>query len=232
MLNKLKLDLKKLSDPKRAESSVWFFKTGKGEYGEGDVFIGLTMPEIRNTIKNYVDLSLADVQKMLNSSIHEFRMAGLLILVKKYEKSTDNNQQSTIYKFYLKNTNRINNWDLVDVTCTRIVGAYLLDRDRKILYKLAKSKNLWERRIAIVSTGAFIWQNDFKDAIKISEILLNDKHDLIHKACGWMLREVGKRDKKLLIKFLDKYAGQMPRVMLRYSIEKFNEKERKFYLKK
>ncbi|MFC1622552.1 DNA alkylation repair protein [Patescibacteria group bacterium] len=244
-LSNLKSELKKLSNPEKIKVYQWFFKTGKGEYGEGDIFIGLTMPQIRATIKNYINLSLSDIQKLLDSKIHEFRMAGLLILVKQFEKlpfvilseAKDplNSKKATkkkIFDFYLKNTKRINNWDLVDVTCTRIVSAYLLDKKRSILYKLAKSKNLWERRIAIVSTGAFIWQNDFSDTIKICEILLKDKHDLIHKACGWMLREVGKRDKKTLIIFLNQHTGQMPRVMLRYAIEKFNKKERKFYLNK
>ncbi len=240
-LSKLKSDLKKLSNPEKAKNYQWFFKTGKGEYGEGDKFIGLTMPQIRSVIKNYTDLSLVDIQELLNSKIHEFRMAGVLILVKKYKQSTDNNQQSIIYKFYLKNTKNINNWDLVDLSAPNIVGEYLLDKDpstssgpdgRKILYKLAQSKNLWEKRIAIISTLIFIKNNQFDDTIKISKMLLNDKHDLIHKAVGWMLREVGKRDKKTLIKFLDKHAGQMPRVMLRYSIEKFEEKERKYYLNK
>jgi 3-methyladenine DNA glycosylase AlkD len=248
MLNKLKSDLKKLSKPDKTKIYQRFFKTGKGEYGEGDVFLGLNSQQIKDVAKKYFkEINLLEIQELLNSKIHEHRMCALRMLVYKYESIPDlrypksGMTKKQIFNFYIKNAKKINNWDLVDVSCPRIVGVYLLDNNpstssgpsgRKILYKLAKSKNLWERRIAIVSTWWFIRENQFKDTIKISEILLTDKHDLIHKACGWMLREVGKRDKKVLIKFLNQHAGQMPRTILRYAIEKFNEKERKFYLNK
>ena len=220
-----------------------FFKTGKGEYGEGDIFIGLTVPEIRKIVKNHTDLPFSDIQKLLNSKIHEHRFAGLVILVNKYQKAKkDEALKEKIYKFYLKNTQNINNWDLVDVSCHKIVGEYLLESistysndhndNINILYKLAKSDNLWEKRISIISTFAFIRKNNFHHALKISEILLNDKHDLIHKAVGWMLREIGKRNKKILEEFLEKYAQTMPRTMLRYAIEKFDKESRAYYLKK
>jgi len=170
---------------------------------------------------------LLDIQKLLDSKIHEHRLVGLLILVDKYEKS--NNKE--IVDFYLANTKNINNWDLVDLTAHKILGHYLLDKDRTLLYNLARSNDLWEKRISIISTFYFIKNNDFKDALKISEILLNDKHDLIHKAVGWMLREIGKRDQKAEEKFLKKYYKKMPRTMLRYAIEKFDEKKRKAYLR-
>lgn len=218
-------ELKQLSNPKKAKIYQRFFKTGKGEYGEGDIFIGLTVPEQRQVAKKYKEVSLKEIQALLDSSIHEHRLTGLIILTYK-----ELNKQ--VYEFYMKNIKAVNNWDLVDLTCHRIIGKYLLDKDRKILYKLAKSKNLWERRIAIISCFAFIDKNDFKDALKISEILLNDKHDLIHKAVGWVLREIGKKDLKQEEKFLDKYHKTMPRTMLRYSIEKFPEEKRKYYMKK
>jgi len=232
MLDKIKKDLNKFGTKKRAEASAWYFKTDKGEYGEGDVFLGLTSQEIKDISKKYSEeANFNDLQKLLNSEIHEYRVAVLRILIKKYEKA-DEKDKKKIFDFYLKNTKRINNWDLVDISAPNIVGDYLLDKDRKILYKLAKSKNLWEKRISIISTFKFIRENDFKDTLKISEILLNDEHDLIHKAVGWMLREIGKRDQKIEEKFLKKYYKTMPRTMLRYAIEKFEENKRKSYLKK
>ena len=174
---------------------------------------------------------MADLEKLLNSKIHEYRMSALLILIKQYEKGNES-EKNKIFNFYLRNTKNINNWDLVDISAPKIVGDYLLNKPRDVLYKLASSNNLWERRIAIISTFAFIRNNEFDDTLKIAEILLNDKHDLIHKAVGWMLREIGKRDQKIEEEFLKKYYSKMPRVMLRYAIEKFEEKKRKFYLGK
>jgi len=231
-LEALKKDVKKLASPKKAEVNRWFFKTGKGEYGEGDMFVGLTMPDMRKVAKKYLHLSLREVENLLHSKIHEHRMIALVIWTYQFEKADDKTKEK-IYKTYLKNTKWINNWDLVDVTTPRIVGMYLLDKDKSILYKLAKSSDLWEKRIAILATFAFINKgNESKDTLKISEILLNDKHDLIHKAVGWMLREVGKRNQSVEEKFLRKYYKKMPRTMLRYAIERFSDSKRKFYMKK
>ncbi len=172
-------------------------------------------------------IDLADVQELLKSPIHEFRLVGLLILVKKFSQSN----QKEIYNFYLKNTQYINNWDLVDLSCHHIVGEYLLDKPREVLYKLAQSPSLWDRRISVISTFNFIVNHDFVDSLKIAKILLNDKHDLIHKAVGWMLREIGKRDLPTLINFLDEYTLKMPRTTLRYAIEKLPESQHQYYLK-
>lgn len=229
-LAKLKKEAKKYSSLKRKKANEWFFKTGKGEYGEGDKFIGISMPNVRTVAKNYLHLSLRDVEKLLHSEIHEHRMIALIIWTYQFEKA-DNKTKQKIYKTYLKNTKWINNWDLVDVTTPRIVGGWLLDKDRKILYKLAKSKSLWEKRISILATFMFIREGDFKDTLKIAEILLKDEHDLIHKAVGWALREVGKKDQKIEERFLKKYYKKMPRTMLRYSIERFPENLRQRYLK-
>ncbi len=231
MLNQIKSDLSQLSNPEKAKKLSRFFKTGKGQYGEGDIFLGIPVPEQRKVAKKYFDLPLNDLQELLRSEIHEHRLTALLILLAKYKK-TDKSGKCEIFKFYLKNTDNINNWDLVDLTAPKIVGDYLFDKDKSGLFKLAKSNNLWERRIAILSTFGFIRKNDFKDALSISELLLHDKHDLIHKAVGWMLREIGKRDQVIEEQFLNKYYLQMPRTMLRYAIEKFDEKKRKFYLTK
>jgi len=235
MLSQLKQDLQKLADPERAKNLSWFFKTGKGEYGEGDIFIGITVPQQRTIAKKYAHLSDVDLKKLLQSKIHEHRLVALLILVEQYQKSKDEKTKKNIVDFYLANTTYITNWDLVDLSSHKIVGDYLLNKpakDRKILYQLAKSKNLWEKRIAIISTFTFINNKQFTDSLKLAEILLNDKHDLIHKAVGWMLREIGKKNQKVEEKFLQKYYKVMPRTMLRYSIEKFAEKKRKYYLKK
>ena len=230
MINRIEKELMDLSDLVRAKHSQRFFKTGPGEYGEGDVFLGLTMPQIRVIAKKYFkEVSLEEVQELVKSKYHEFRMCALVMLVYKYEKDIERKE---IYNFFLKNTKYVNNWDLVDVTIPKTVGAYLLDKDRSVLYKLVKSSDLWERRISVLATFAFLSKGDFKDSIKIAEILLNDKHDLIHKAVGWMLREIGKRDESVLTDFLDKYCTQMPRTMLRYAIERLEEKKRKSYLKK
>lgn len=229
-LRELRSEIKSKFEPVRAEHSKRFFKTGKGEYGEGDVFYGLSVPEMRVLVKKYWDLvGTQDVQILLNSEVHEERMIGLLILVRKYEKNEI--ARGLIFDMYMENHRNINNWDLVDVTAPRIVGNYLLDKNRKVLYDFARSDNLWKKRIAIISTFWFIRNNDFKDTLKISEILLNDKHDLIHKAVGWALREVGKKDLKIEEDFLKKHYKKMPRTMLRYSIERFEENKRLKYLK-
>ncbi|MFA6513583.1 MAG: DNA alkylation repair protein [Patescibacteria group bacterium] len=230
-LKSLQQELLDSADSEKAKNLVWFFKTGKWEYGEGDKFLGITVPHLREISKKYQGLQLNYLQSLLNSNIHEYRLSALMVLRFKYEKA-DLKAKAEIFKFYLKNTKKINNWDLVDLSCHYILGDWLLDKDRKVLYKLANSKNLWEKRISIISTFAFIRHNQFVDTLKISEILLNDKHDLIHKAVGWALREIGKKNKETEIKFLNKYYKAMPRTMLRYAIEKFSDKEKRFYLKK
>jgi len=229
MLSQIKRDLAQLKDPNRAKNLSWFFKTGKGQYGEGAIFLGIPVPEQRKVAKKHIDLSLNDLQELLNSKIHEHRFTALLILISKYRKAGESGREE-IFHFTLKNTENINNWDLVDLSAPRIVGDYLINRERSILYKLAKSKSLWERRISILSTFAFIDNNDFEDALNISTLLLSDENDLIHKAVGWMLREIGKKDQEVLEKFLNEYRVRMPRIMLRYSIEKFSEDKRKYYL--
>ena len=232
-INELKKDLKKLASPTKAKTFARFFKTGKGEYGEGDIFLGLTTPQVRTIVKKYKDLSLKELEQLLHSKIHEHRSVSLSILVNQYQK-VDKDLKKKIYFVYLKNTDFINNWDLVDISAPKIVGDYLLDKknERKILYKFARSFHLRKKRIAIISTFTFIKQREFDDTLKISKILLQDKHDLIHKAAGWMLREVGKIDQKTEEIFLKKYCKIMPRTMLRYAIEKFSPAKRKFYMKK
>lgn len=229
--NDVRKELLKNRDKEQAKNLSRFFKTGKGQYGEGDVFLGIKVPVQREIVGKFKNIDLKEIQELLNDEIHECRLTGLLILVDKYKKSENKKE---IFDFYLKNTKRINNWDLVDLTAPNIVGDYLLDkkRERKVLYSLVKSKNLWERRIAILSTFTFLRNNDYEDVLKISEILLKDEQDLIHKAVGWMLREAGKRDKETEIVFLNKHYRSMPRTMLRYAIEKFTDKEKKFFMKK
>jgi len=219
-------DLEKLRNSEKAINYQRFFKTGKGEYGEGDIFYGIVVPELRKISKKYKSLELNDVEKLLKNEVHEFRMIGLFILSLRFKSN-----EKEIYDCYMNNLVRINNWDLVDVSAPNIPGVYLLDKDKKILYSLAKSKNLWERRIAMLSCFAFIRINQYEDALKISKILLNDEHDLMHKAVGWMLREVGKRNLNVEEDFLKKHYKNMPRTMLRYAIEKFDENKRQRYLK-
>ena len=232
MLKEILADFQKLKNPIKAKNLARFFKTGKGEYGEGDIFLGIKVPEQRKLVgKYYKELSLQDTEKLIASKIHEQRLTGLLILVAKYKK-TDPDGKNKIYKLYLKNAKNINNWDLVDLSAPNIVGNFLLEKDRKILYKFSKSKNLWERRISILATFEFIRNKQFADSLKIAEILLHDKHDLIHKAVGWMLRELGKRDQSLEEQFLEENSFKMPRTMLRYAIEKFPENKRLYYLNK
>ncbi|PIT87674.1 MAG: DNA alkylation repair protein [Candidatus Magasanikbacteria bacterium CG10_big_fil_rev_8_21_14_0_10_40_10] len=232
MIHQVQSDLKKLSDSSRIVGAQRFFKTGKGQYGEGDKFIGVIVPNQRKIAAKYADLSSADLQKLLNSNIHEYRLTAIFILVNQYQQAKrDMVRRKKLVGFYLKNTKNINNWDLVDSSAQHILGDYLRDKtDRKILYRLAKSKNLWEKRISIIATLALIRLNQFDDTVALAEILLKDNHDLTHKAVGWMLREVGNRDQARLKKFLNQHIRQMPRVMLRYAIEKLAEKTRKYYL--
>jgi 3-methyladenine DNA glycosylase AlkD len=214
----------------KAKDLARFFKTGAGQYGEGDQFLGLTVPTIRSAVEEFwTDTSLSNVSQLLISNYHEVRLAGLLVLVAHYQNGTKADQKQ-VFELYLKSTTHINNWDLVDVTAHKIVGDYLLTRPRDILYDLAKSKSLWERRISIISTFAFIRAGEYQDSIKLAQLLLNDKEDLMHKAVGWVLREVGKHDVLLLREFLDDYAPNMPRTTLRYAIEKMEESERQHYL--
>jgi len=229
-LNNLRAKLQQLANPSKALTLQRFFKTGEGEYGAGDVFLGITVPLQRALIKSYIHLNFKDLKKLLNSKLHEERLCSLLILVKQYQKAVYVKNKASIYQFYLAHTHRINNWDLVDLTAPYIVGDFLFNQDAKPLYQLAQSENLWERRIAIVATHYFIRQKVYQPTTAIAAMLLHDTEDLIHKACGWMLREAGKREVKVLEKFLKQYAAKMPRTMLRYAIEKFPEPKRKQFL--
>jgi len=236
LVNKIKKELKILSDRDKAKVLQGFFKTGKGEYGEGDIFIGVTVPLIRKISKEYYQkISLDEIQELLMSKIHEERLWAVITLVYKYEKVITKKDKTSIYKFYIKNFKYINNWDLVDLSAPKITGKYMIEFPEKriILEKWAKSKNLWIRRISIVSTFQFIYNNESIWTLKIAEILLNDEEDLIHKAVGWMLRELGKRvHQKVEEEFLKKYYKKMPRMMLRYAIERFDKKKKAFYMKK
>jgi 3-methyladenine DNA glycosylase AlkD len=229
VVKKIREDIQRLRNPEKAKILSGFFKTGKGQYGEGDVFLGISVPEQRKIARKYADLSFTDIKKLLLSRIHEYRLIALLILIGRYRRA-DETEKQNIFNIYLKKTNYINNWDLVDLSAPNIVGDYLLTRDRSILYRLAQSENLWERRMAIISSFAFIRAGQFDDTFRIAELLLQDKHDLIHKAAGWMLREIGKRDQQKEEAFLRKYAAVMPRTMLRYAVERFDAKKRLSYL--
>lgn len=226
-------EIREKENPEKAKLLARFFKTGKGQYGEGDLFLGIVVPESRKIAVKYVDLPLKEIEKLLKNKYHEVRLTALLILVRRYRKTDSEIEKKNIYNFYLKNTKYINNWDLVDLSTSYIVGDYLVNKNKTILEKLARSNNLWERRIAIISTFRFIYKGEYQWTFKIVRILMKDKHDLIHKACGWMLREVGKKiSLSVLIEFLDHYGNEMPRTMLRYAIEHFPENQRKSYLKK
>lgn len=231
LAKEVKEKLRLLGSDNKATHSQRFFKTGKGEYGEGDKFFGCTVPETRSVAKEYKDLEFGQIETLLYDEIHECRLCALVILVEQYKKADDKLKEQ-IYNFYLTHTQMINNWDLVDLSCYHIVGDWLLDKDRYPIYELANSTNLWEQRIAVVSTYAFIRKGDFKEILNLSEQLLNHKHDLMHKACGWMLREAGKRDESVLTTFLDKFHKTMPRTMLRYSIEKLTNEQRQKYMTK
>jgi 3-methyladenine DNA glycosylase AlkD len=222
--------LRELGDSGIAAQSQRFFKTGKGEYGEGDRFLGIRVPTIRKCVREYRAISLDDTLNLLKSPFHEARLLALLILVAKYSSTNMSNEQEAIYRSYLSHTKFINNWDLVDCSAEHIVGAYLFCKNRKPIYRLVQSESLWERRIGIMSTFHFIKRNDFSDTLAIAELLLPDQEDLIHKAMGWMLREVGKRNQDLEESFLEKHYKKMPRTMLRYAIEKLPAIERLAYL--
>jgi len=249
----LKKELSFYANFEKANVLQRFFKTGKGQYGEGDIFLGIIVPNTRKIAKKYIKLSLSEIKKILYSRIHEERLCALLLLVEKFKKAGEDPSQiksqfdgarkKEIFDFYIKNAKQANNWDLVDLSAPKIVGEYLLNKPKNpsqiktqfdgtsILYKLAVSKNLWEKRISIISTFTFIKNKKYKDTFKIAEILMKDKHDLIHKAVGWMLREAGKQSLKDEEVFLKKHYRNMPRTMLRYAIEKFPEQKRMKYLK-
>ena len=222
--------LKKLGNKKHAAVSQRFFKTGPGEYGEGDIFIGIRVPVLRELVKEYSDLSVEDAALLLRSQIHEERLLALLLLVRLFA-TGDEAAKSIIYGKYLENTEFVNNWDLVDSSAEHIVGAYLMNRSKAVLYRLAESKDLWERRISIMSTFHFVKRHEFSETLKIAKMLLFDRQDLIHKATGWMLREIGKRNLQTEENFLKIHYSEMPRTMLRYAIEKFPEQKRQRYLK-
>lgn len=223
-------ELNGLENPADAQFLQRFFKTGKGEYGEGDIFIGLRVPTTRQVSKKYKDLPIDELEKLLESPIHEHRLAAVIIMRHQMERANSVLRKS-LYDMYLRRTDRINNWDIIDISCHKIVGGYLEEKNRAILYKLARFKQMWERRIAIVSTAHFISKNELDDTFKLAEILMKDKKDLMHKATGWMLREAGKKDEARLKEFLDKYASTMPRTMLRYSLERLHPADRAHYMK-
>jgi len=226
----LRSRLRQLASPARARDSSWFFKTAPGEYGAGDKFIGIRVPVLRWQAREFRSLPLSATIELLQSPIHEERLLALLILTDAYERAGESGR-AAIYRLYLKNLARVNNWDLVDCSAPRVVGRHLEERPRKILFRLARSKILWRRRVAVLATFYFISRGDFGDSLRLAELLLDDKHDLIHKAVGWMLREIGKRDVAELNKFLRKHATRMPRTMLRYAIKKLPERERQSYLR-
>ena len=222
--------LRRLGNKKRAKLSQRYFKTGPGQYGEGDVFLGIAVPVLRTLAKEYQDLALADIIDLLRSAIHEERLLALLLLVRTYARA-DVDIKRRIYELYLQNTRYINNWDLVDLSAMHIVGTFLMGKSKKPLHDLATSNNMWERRIAVMATFYFIKGGEFAASLTIARKLLTDKEDLIHKAVGWMLREIGKRNLRIEEQFLKKHYQKMPRTMLRYAIEKFPEPKRQRYLK-
>jgi 3-methyladenine DNA glycosylase AlkD len=230
-IDKIKNDLRQHRNQQKADELLRFFKTGPGQYGEGDKFIGVTVPTIRTIAKRYTDIELTEAEAILKSPIHEERFLALVLFVQRFKKSEEKDRRK-IYQSYLAHTQYINNWDLVDTSAEHIVGAFLYDKDKKPLFALAKSKSLWERRVAVIATFYFIRRNRFDETLELAHMLLTDREDLIHKAVGWMLREIGKRDMSAEEIFLKKYHPVMPRVMLRYAIEKFPEPKRKEYLKR
>lgn len=225
-------ELRSVGSAEKAVHLSRFFKTTPGQYGEGDLFLGVVVPQTRSIAKENKTAPLEELQKLLDSPWHEARLCALLILVLRYkDRKTTQEDRDNIYRFYLKNTRRCNNWDLVDLSCRDIVGEYLVDKDRSPLYRLAESDNLWEQRIAVVSTWAFIRRSDFTDILTLAEYFITHKHDLMHKAVGWMLREVGKRDRDTLTDFLERFATRLPRTSLRYAIEHYPEDQRQYFLK-
>jgi 3-methyladenine DNA glycosylase AlkD len=228
-LSELKREIRRHADPAGAKNLMRFFKTGPGEYGEGDRFLGITVPVQRSIARRFNDLRASDAEKLLRSKVHEDRLIALMILIEKYRRGGEPERDEVI-RIYLANTGRVNNWDLVDLSAPHLLGRHLTDRNRALLYRMARSENLWERRIAIIATQAFIRNGDLGTTFDLAEILLADGHDLIHKAVGWMLREAGKRDRAAEERFLDRHAASMPRTMLRYAIEKFPDRLRREYL--
>lgn len=226
----LEKQLRKQGDKAIAQHSQRFFRTGKGEYGEGDLFVGVRVPALRKLVKESGDTPLTQIYELLKSKYHEARLLALLMLVNRFN-SAEEADRKKIFNRYMRNLRHVNNWDLVDSSASYIVGVYLYDKDRSILYKEAKSKNLWRRRVAIIATHYFIRQEQYTDTLRLAKLLLQDKEDLIHKAVGWMLREVGNRDEQVLHKFLRQHCRRMPRTMLRYAIEKLNQQQRQQYLK-
>ena len=224
-------EFKEQADPEHAERLQGFFKTGKGQYGEGDIFLGLRVPQQRKLAKKYKELPLPEVLRLLQSGIHEHRLTSMFILTHQFNKG-DEETRKQIVDMYLENTAYVNNWDIVDSSAHKLLGVWLLDKPRDILYALAESEDLWEKRISIISTFAFINKRDFTDALALAEKLVNDEHDLIHKASGWVIREVGKKDQQLLEDFLMRHYKTMPRTMLRYAIERLPEDRRKFFMDK
>lgn len=229
-LTEIRKAISKQKNPAQALILQRFFKTGKGEYGEGDIFYGIKVPEQRTIAKQFKDLAFEDLKELIKSKVHEERLIAAFILVDQF-KIGDEKKKKIVFDFYLKHKEGINNWDLVDLSAPKIVGAYLIDKEKDLLYKLAHSKDLWEKRISIISTQTFIREHFFEDTLNISKILLQDKHDLIQKAVGWMLREIGNRDLETEEEFLKKHYKTMPRTMLRYAIEKFPEQKRIAYLR-
>ena len=222
-------DLRKLSSRERAKVSRWFFKTAPGQYGAGDRFRGISVPNLRALAKKYEDIPRVTVSRLLKSPWHEDRLLALLILIREYERGDDRTRRA-IHQLYLNNTRWVNNWDLVDSSAPQLVGAHLENGNRRLLRRLAKSSAVWERRIAMIATYHYIRKGDFADALVIARLLVRDDHDLIHKAVGWMLREIGKRDLRVEEQFLKKHATHMPRTMLRYAVERFPEPRRRWYL--
>lgn len=224
-------ELLSVANPEKAVFLQRFFKTGPGQYAEGDVFLGLVVPLTRSIAKANKQTPLSELQLLIESKYHEARLCALLIVVEKFKKASEA-EREMLYEFYLRNARFINNWDLVDVTCPHVVGTYLLDKDRSRLYELAKSDLLWEQRIAIVSTVTFIRNRQYDDTLALAEMLMMHNHDLMHKAVGWMLREVGKKDREALTDFLELHATELPRTGLRYAIEHYPEEQRQYFLKK
>ncbi len=228
-VREIKARLQRLADREKAKVLQGFFKTGPGQYGEGDIFLGITVPVLRKLAQECHTTAIGDTLKLLKSPIHEERLLALLLLMSLHSDG-DDSVKKKVYNLYCENTRYINNWDLVDLSAPSIIGGYLADKSRRPLYDFARSHDLWKKRIAIVSTFHFIRQNDFSDTLKISAMLMRDEHDLIRKAVGWMLREVGKRDRQREERFLKEHYRSMPRTMLRYAIERFPETRRKNYL--
>jgi 3-methyladenine DNA glycosylase AlkD len=225
LLSQARAAMRAVADPARAEVNRRFFKTGPGQYGEGDLFLGVTVPDTRKLVREFAAMPIAEAEELLRSPVHEERLLALLILVRKYQRG-DAAERKEIFQLYLRNTARVNNWDLVDLSAEHIVGGQLFGRSTALLDRLAKSRSLWERRIAMLATFHFIRRGEFEPTLRIAKRLLGDEHDLIHKAVGWMLREVGNRDLETEERFLRQHAATMPRTMLRYAIEKFPEAKR------